>query len=530
MGWLLDLLAPENLLALLGVVATVGVLSYERLFPGRKRIGFRVQMDTVIDDGSRDEGPLHQRLRILESQTDLSGLSGASLVLLRIENDGFRGIDAQDYINSPAADHGLTATFPGRTVRDVAVTEPSHLSLLRYLPRGSNEESPGLVWSGSEVSIPRVPLNRGDHFKLLVLLTGPGGEKPAEVDGRLKEGKVRNNERFRRPTNRMLGLILSLFLVTVAQPFFFSHFQEKPLPAGCAGGNLSVVGSTAFEPVMTRLAGAYRENCKSAPKITVDAHGSGAGISTLLDRGSAAGNGFAPYLALSDGPAQSRNPRLKGRLVAVSVFALVVNKDVRLTDIRRADLQKLYTGDITDWRDLRAASGTPGPHLRVTLVGRDGDSGSRNVFEERLLGGTTEPPRTSSADDCGTRFREYKGITRCEQSSTDRLLKTVAATPGAIGYADLHTAQEYAAKGKLQLLGLDGKQPSTDAVRTSGYPFWEPEYAYTYGTPPDNSLTSKFLDSMNSDTGQNVMERNGHLPCTVPDNRDACDQARQEDR
>ena len=42
MAWVLDLVAPENLLALLGVVATVGVLSYERLFPGRKRIGFRV--------------------------------------------------------------------------------------------------------------------------------------------------------------------------------------------------------------------------------------------------------------------------------------------------------------------------------------------------------------------------------------------------------------------------------------------------------------------------------------------------------
>ncbi|GHH85884.1 phosphate-binding protein [Streptomyces sulfonofaciens] len=527
MVWLGNLLAPENLLALLGVVTTVGVLSYERLFPGRKRIGFRVQMDTVIDDGRQDEGPLHQRLRMLENHPDLSG---ASLVLLRIENDGFRGIDAADYITAPDENHGLTATFPGRTVRDVAVTEPSHLSLLRYLPRGSTEESPGLVWSGAEVSIPRVPLNRGDHFKLLVLLTGPGEGRDPGIDGRLREGRIRNNEKFRRPSNRMLGLILSLFLVMVAQPFFFNRFQDRPLPAGCAGGRLTVVGSTAFQPVMARLAAAYRENCRDAPHITVNAQGSGAGISTLLDRGGAAGGGFAPYLALSDGPAQSRDPHLTGRLVAVSVFALVVNEDVPLTGIRLADLRKLYTGGITDWRRLRTATGAPGPGLRVTLVGRDGASGTRNVFEDRLLGGATEPPRTSGADDCATRIRRYQGITRCEQSSTDRLLRAVADTPGAIGYADLDSAERYAAAGRLRLLALDGEQPSIKAVAERGYPFREPEYAYTYGTAPANSLTSKFLDSMTGDTGQTIMERGGHLPCSVPENLEACHAARSDGR
>ncbi len=169
MGWFEDLLVPENLLALLGVVVTVGVLSYERLIPGRKRIGYRIQMDTVIDDSDRDDGPLHQRLSMLE---DLPDLAGASLVLLRIENDDFRGIDAGDYITAPEQSHGLTVTFPGRTVRDVAVTEPSHPALLRYLPRNGTSESPGVAWEAAEISLPRVPMNRGDHFKLLVLLTG----------------------------------------------------------------------------------------------------------------------------------------------------------------------------------------------------------------------------------------------------------------------------------------------------------------------------------------------------------------------
>lgn len=191
MGWLESMLAPENVLALLGVVVTVGVLSYERLIPGRKRIGFRVQMDTVIDDGDQrgdeDDGPPHQRLSLLEGDPDLAG---ASLVLLRIENDGFRSIDAGDYITAPEYGHGLTVTFPCRTVRDVAVTEPSHPTLLRYLPRGGTPERPGLLWSGPEISLPRVPLNRGDHFKLLVLLTGPGGGRQPQVVGSGRAGSA----------------------------------------------------------------------------------------------------------------------------------------------------------------------------------------------------------------------------------------------------------------------------------------------------------------------------------------------------
>lgn len=122
MEWLEQLLAPENLLALLGVVVTRGGLSYERLIPGRKRIGYRVQMDTLIDDSAED-GQMHQRLRMLENTPDLAG---ASLVFLRIENDGFRSIDADDYITAPSTEHrGLTATFPNRIVRDLDGRVPS---------------------------------------------------------------------------------------------------------------------------------------------------------------------------------------------------------------------------------------------------------------------------------------------------------------------------------------------------------------------------------------------------------------------
>ncbi|MEU0841345.1 substrate-binding domain-containing protein [Streptomyces sp. NPDC005962] len=511
MEWLEQLLAPENLLALLGVVVTLGGLSYERLIPGRKRIGYRVQMDTLIDDAAED-GQIHQRLRMLENTPDLAG---ASLVLLRIENDGFRSIDADDYITAPSTEHrGLTATFPNRTVRDVAVTEPSHPDLLRHLPQNGTEERPGLICTGHEIALPRVPLNKGDHFKLLVLLTGNGTDKPPHVGGRIKEGRIRNNEKFRRPSNRVLGLIGSLLALLILQTFGTQFLKDDPLPRGCAQGTLTVVGSTAFKPVAQDLGGAYESDCLGA-RIEVAAQGSGRGTNTLREAGESAKAGFPAYLAFSDGPAGDGDPKLKEHLVALSVFSVVVNKDVRIPDLSLTELRGLYAGRIIRWNQLPG-----GPDLPVRLVSRDAKSGTRGVFEGRVLGGN-EISRTS--DNCRTPNFARDTVIRCELDSTGEVLKAVADTPGAIGYAELHSAEASAAGGDVRLPRLDGRIPSTDAVRARTYPFWEPEYAYTYTAPPANSLTSKFLDYLAGDTGRNLIEKHGHLPCSVPENRRACD-------
>ncbi len=49
--------SPESLLAVFGVFATVGVLTYERLMPGLERIGYRVHMDTPIGGDSHNGQP-----------------------------------------------------------------------------------------------------------------------------------------------------------------------------------------------------------------------------------------------------------------------------------------------------------------------------------------------------------------------------------------------------------------------------------------------------------------------------------------
>ncbi|MFF4571519.1 substrate-binding domain-containing protein [Streptomyces sp. NPDC001410] len=510
----MEWLSAENVVAIgtavLGIVASAGMVWYERRVPRRKRVGYRVQMDNPIGDDVRS-GRANRRLGLFlfDGAPDMSD---ATLVLLRIENDGSQGIDRDDY-TSPER-HGLTAVFTDRTVRGVSVTQPTDTDHL--MDHFTAER--GFGYEGNTLRIPRVPLNRGDHFKLLVLLSGGDVGREIRIVGGIRDGEVHPNRSatpddkpplFSR-ASRMITLMLTVCVVTLAA--IVVARDDTPPPIGCEKGTLTLTGSTAFEPVMREVAKKYEEDCAGAT-VTVDPHGSTVGIRELVIAGTRAkGHGSPPLIALSDGPEPADMPELRDNRVALSVFALVVNDDVGLTNLSTADVRRLYQGEITNWRQLGGRS------LPVHLVSRDANSGTRQVFQRRVLG---RGEMANSSVDCVNKDYPTAPVTRCELDSTDQVLTQVARLPGAIGYSELNLAGR--AKG-LHALSLDGNAPSVDAIEHghSPYPYREIEYAYTYGRPPADSLASSFLTYLSRGDGQNIVRTHGHVPCWTPEGMKLC--------
>ncbi|WP_244409326.1 hypothetical protein [Streptomyces albofaciens] len=140
----------ETLLAAAGLVATAALWAVERFLPGRKRIGYRVQMDTAIGMNPRDAHSLVQ-LRLLRRDQEITD---ATLALLRFENDGGKDIVRQDY------QEPLTVEFTGRTVIGVEVPDANPPDLVGMLTRNGG----GLRHSGGRLVVPKVPLNKRDHF------------------------------------------------------------------------------------------------------------------------------------------------------------------------------------------------------------------------------------------------------------------------------------------------------------------------------------------------------------------------------
>ena len=151
-------------LATLGVVVPGIAAFYEFVVKGRKRLGYRVQMDTTATNVVETDDPgVFDQLR--------EPLVDPTLVLLRIENNGQTHIDEDDYAVLHDKKAGVTVTFPDRKVVGMVVTELSDDGM-----RSSFEDGAGLAIKGNRILLPKVPMNRGAHYKVLAALDTENGK------------------------------------------------------------------------------------------------------------------------------------------------------------------------------------------------------------------------------------------------------------------------------------------------------------------------------------------------------------------
>ncbi|MFE4665663.1 PstS family phosphate ABC transporter substrate-binding protein [Streptomyces sp. NPDC056716] len=517
----MDLLKEENIVAVataaIGVIASVVLLWFERRVPRRKRIGYRVQMDSPIGDEVRS-GRANVRLGLFDEGPDMAG---ATLVLLRIENDGSQSIGQEDYTS--AGPEGLTAVFAGRTIRGVSVTHPVGAEHLM------DHFTPGRAfgYEGNRLRIPRVPLNRHEHYKLLVLLTG--GDVGAEIrlTGAVNEGEVHTNRAvpvdeavplLSRPAQILTGLLV---LSVVALSALIVN--DDPTPTTCESGELTLTGSTAFEPVIAPLARRYEEDCEGA-EIRVEARGSEAGVAELDTLGDRDADAARSVIAFSDGPMGDRW-NLYGERIALSVFTLVVHSgiDPGPEGLTTSEVRRLYAGDITRWSQLNAGrdpSEAQFPNTPVVLVSRGDTSGTRQILQQRVLGEWEQAPSTGLDCDPPTTDADIDDgpVTRCEVASTEDVLSEVAAHPGALGYSELALAT--GADG-VRPVALNGDTAAVAEIESgeSNYPYRDVEYAYTYGSraPSTDTLAGSFLAYLNEEDIRAEIRKAGHLPCRVED-------------
>ncbi|KQX45524.1 MULTISPECIES: substrate-binding domain-containing protein [unclassified Streptomyces] len=508
----MEWITAENVIAvgtaLLGVLVSVGVVWVDRFSPQRKRLGFRVQLNTPLHrEEHQDRGVM--TVREGEVVGIVPPVNGSRLVLLRIENDAELTIGSEDY-GPDTAPHGLKITFGERTVQGVVATIPAGWDSVR----DDLERAPKLGRDGNAVLVPRVTLERGQYFKLLVQLSGGIADREVRIDG-LTSGRVKRNRsttpdekpgRF-SPTSRAVTVVLTLCVIALAAIIVR---ERTPPPIGCATGTLTVTGSTAFAPVVREVKKQYEKDCAGAT-IVLDPHGSTSGIRALADAGAKQGKGSPAVVALSDGRKPGGFPQLRENMVAVSLFTLVLNDDIPVDDLTLDQIRRVYRGEITNWSQL-----VPGVDRPVLLISRDANSGTREVFQRRVL--ERNEPANSSLDCVNVDDTEAKVI-RCELDSTDRVLTTVAKLPGALGYADLRSVDGH--KG-LHKVAIDGREAALDQIGGPGYPYREIEYAYTWGVPPADSLTSSFLTYLTRGRGQDVIGTHGHLPCATPKGLKIC--------
>ncbi|MDA8211364.1 MAG: phosphate ABC transporter substrate-binding protein [Clostridia bacterium] len=283
---------------------------------------------------------------------------------------------------------------------------------------------------------------------------------------------------------KKIGLIVLALILTIAVAGCAGSKKEEnkageaPKTQENKSGSVTAVGSTALQPLVEEAATQFMSKNPNA-QIVVQGGGSGTGLTQVSQGAADIGN--------SDVFAEEKKGidagQLKDHKVAVVGMAAVVNPNVGVKDLTQKQLIDIFTGKITNWKEVGGAD------QKITLVNRPKGSGTRATFKKYALNGV----------------EEASGI---EEDSSGTVKKIIKETPGAIGYLALAYLDE-----SVLALKLDGVEPKKENIVSGKYPVWSYEHMYTKGEP--TGLKKEFLDYMlSSEVQDTIVPKLGYIPAT----------------
>lgn len=165
---------------------------------------------------------------------------------------------------------------------------------------------------------------------------------------------------------------------------------------------------------------------------------------------------------------------------AIDGVGAVVNPKNPVTELTTQQLQDIYGGKITNWKELG------GEDRAINLYDRDAASGTRSVFWK-------------------------KGLKKAEVSkkanvvpSNGAMKTAISSDPYSIGFVSVGHIEE-----SVVPVTLDGVAPSLENVKNGSFPIARGLYSITKGDA--EGLAKLFIDFIFSPTGQDLVKQKGFV-------------------
>lgn len=262
--------------------------------------------------------------------------------------------------------------------------------------------------------------------------------------------------------------IVSILLAIAMSALLFSGCGK----AAKSTGSVSTDGSTSMEKVIGALGESFM-SANSGVTFTYNPTGSGSGIKAVQEGRCDIG---LSSRSLKD---EEKAAGLKETVLAYDGIAVIVSPENPVSDLDIATIAKIYTGEITNWKDVGGADS------EIVVIGREAGSGTRDGFESV----------TGTKDAC--KYRQ-------ELTSTGDVITSVAQNPNAIGYASLASV-----KDSVKALSVGGVVPTEDTVRDGSYAIQRPFVLVTREGDALSETAQKFFDYVTSGEAADIIAAAG---------------------
>ncbi len=271
--------------------------------------------------------------------------------------------------------------------------------------------------------------------------------------------------------------------------------------AGCGGETtISISGSTSVNEIMEVLADKYTES-HSGVQININANGSGAGIEDTIEGRNEIG------MASRNLKDSETEKGVEGKQLCIDGIVLAVSKNCTATKVTNEQIFNLVM------------NGTPFTDSEATIsavAGRDGSSGTREAFDEKVYDANDKSIKDLTGDKNNPNPPTYSSAVSINNSTGAVISKITSdanyKTDGYISMGSYHAntstlkALSFQAKDQTEAVA-----PSVATVKDGTYRMQRPFVIVTKTGAELSDAAKAFYDWLWSDEAKELIESKGYV-------------------
>ncbi|CAK7023069.1 MAG: Phosphate-binding protein PstS 1 [Desulfovibrio sp.] len=251
--------------------------------------------------------------------------------------------------------------------------------------------------------------------------------------------------------------------------------------SAAAAQQVIINGSTTVLPVVQKAGEAFMAS-HPGTELSISGGGSGNGIKALIEKQCDVAMSSRDIKDKEKDAASKNGITPLRTAIAIDAIVPVVNPANRVGALTLAQLRDIYTGKITNWKDLG------GQDAQIVAISRDTSSGTFESWEELVMNKERVSPRALM------------------QASNGAVVQTVSKNRNAIGYVGLGYVDK-----STRAVTVEGVSPSAETALSGQWPIARELYIFTNGAP--EGAVKEFVEYLVApDKGQKDVLAVGYVP------------------